>query len=73
MLDADQNTRCSIKLIAKKLDLPELQGDPLDIAKEKCAIAAKLVEGPVVCTHIYCMNNHVIPASSISDVLIEQP
>jgi len=31
----------------RKIDLPELQGDPIDIAKEKCALAAKEVNGPV--------------------------
>jgi len=32
----------------QKIDLPELQGDPLEIAKEKCALAAKEVMGPVI-------------------------
>lgn len=32
----------------KKIDLPELQGDPLEIAKEKCAIAAKEINGAVI-------------------------
>jgi ribokinase/non-canonical purine NTP pyrophosphatase (RdgB/HAM1 family) len=31
----------------QKLDLPELQGDPVEIAKEKCREAAKSVNGPV--------------------------
>jgi inosine triphosphate pyrophosphatase len=31
----------------KKIDLPELQGDPIDIAIEKCKIAAKEIQGPV--------------------------
>jgi inosine triphosphate pyrophosphatase len=31
-----------------KIDLPELQGDPLEIAKEKCAEAAKQVAGAVI-------------------------
>ncbi|KAJ9518499.1 hypothetical protein QJQ45_018589 [Haematococcus lacustris] len=33
---------------AAKLDLPELQGEPEDITREKCRIAAKLVKGPVM-------------------------
>ena len=34
-------------LVAKKVDLPELQGaDPKDIAREKCRIAAQEVGGP---------------------------
>jgi inosine triphosphate pyrophosphatase len=32
----------------EKLDLPELQGDTIDIAKEKCLEAARLVGGPVI-------------------------
>jgi len=31
----------------QKIDLPELQGDPVDIAVEKCKIAAKEIQGPV--------------------------
>jgi inosine triphosphate pyrophosphatase len=31
-----------------KIDLPELQGDPLEIAAEKCRLAAKEVSGPVM-------------------------
>ncbi|KAL3920617.1 MAG: hypothetical protein SGILL_003173 [Bacillariaceae sp.] len=31
----------------QKLDLPELQGDPVEIAKEKCKLAAQKVNGPV--------------------------
>lgn len=31
----------------KKIDLPELQGDPVEIAKEKCRLASKEVNGPV--------------------------
>lgn len=32
----------------QKIDLPELQGDPLEIAKEKCSLAAKEVGGAVI-------------------------
>jgi len=32
----------------RKIDLPELQGEPLDIAREKCALAAKQVNGAVI-------------------------
>jgi len=31
-----------------KIDLPELQGDPFEIAKEKCRLAAKKVNGAVL-------------------------
>ncbi|KAL2641874.1 hypothetical protein R1flu_009461 [Riccia fluitans] len=31
-----------------KLDLPELQGEPEDISKEKCRLAAKQINGPVL-------------------------
>lgn len=36
-----------IQIVSAKLDLPELQGDPCEIAIEKCKLAAKMVEGPV--------------------------
>jgi inosine triphosphate pyrophosphatase len=32
----------------RKIDLPELQGDPFEIAKEKCLLAAKRVNGAVL-------------------------
>ena len=32
----------------RKVDLPEVQGDVIDIAKEKCAVAAEKVRGPVI-------------------------
>lgn len=35
-------------LVARKLDLPELQGDPEDIAREKCRLAVEQVKGPTV-------------------------
>lgn len=35
-------------LISQKVDLPELQGEPEDVAKEKCKIASKQVNGPVM-------------------------
>lgn len=38
----------SIPFQSVKLDLPELQGEPEDISKEKARIAAKEVGGPVI-------------------------
>ena len=38
----------SLELIDQKIDLPELQGDPENIAIEKCKIAANIVGGPVL-------------------------
>ncbi|XP_027116741.1 inosine triphosphate pyrophosphatase isoform X2 [Coffea arabica] len=38
----------SIPFQSLKLDLPELQGEPEDISKEKAKIAAKEVNGPVL-------------------------
>lgn len=38
----------AIPLTALKLDLPELQGEPEDISKEKCRIAAAKANGPVI-------------------------
>lgn len=36
------------ELTNKKIDLPELQGDPMDIAKEKCRLAAREINGTVL-------------------------
>ena len=36
------------ELTNSKIDLPELQGDPFDIAREKCILAAKHVNGAVL-------------------------
>jgi len=33
---------------SQKIDLPELQGEPADIAMEKCRIASTKVDGPVI-------------------------
>jgi inosine triphosphate pyrophosphatase len=37
-----------VEIIAQKIDLPELQGEPEEVAKEKCKIAAQLINGPVL-------------------------
>ena len=37
-----------INLISRSIDLPELQGDPIDIAKEKCLLASREIEGPTL-------------------------
>lgn len=36
------------KLISKKLDLPELQGDPIEVSKLKCEYARKYIDGPII-------------------------
>merc|ERR1712216_873356 len=36
------------KLTNQKIDLPELQGEPDEIAAEKCKLAAAEVDGPVI-------------------------
>ncbi|XP_042318480.1 inosine triphosphate pyrophosphatase isoform X2 [Sceloporus undulatus] len=36
------------KLVAKKIDLPEYQGEPDDISIQKCQEAAKQIQGPVI-------------------------
>ena len=37
-----------VEIVAQKIDLPELQGEPEEISAEKCALAAKEVGGPVM-------------------------
>lgn len=38
-----------LQVVSQKVDLPELQGEPDDISREKCRLAAKEVKGPVIC------------------------
>ena len=37
-----------IQIKNQALDLPELQGEPVDVAREKCRWALKHVDGPVL-------------------------
>ena len=41
-------TETPFTLTNQSLDLPELQGEPEDVAKEKCKLAAAQVNGPVM-------------------------
>jgi len=38
----------TVDVVSHSLDLPELQGNPEDIAAEKCRIAANLLQGPCI-------------------------
>jgi len=42
------DSKLPFHLTNKKVDLPELQGDPVEIAKEKCSLATKEVGGAVI-------------------------
>mmetsp|Transcript_7565 Transcript_7565/g.14032 ORF Transcript_7565/g.14032 Transcript_7565/m.14032 type:complete len:228 (+) Transcript_7565:227-910(+) len=44
----EEDTKFPYQLEALSIDLPELQGEPDDIAAEKCRIAAEKVGGPVI-------------------------
>jgi inosine triphosphate pyrophosphatase len=46
--DDDGGGGGAINLISRSVDLPELQGDPLDIAREKCLLASKEINGPTL-------------------------
>lgn len=35
-------------LVSDKIDLPELQGEPEEVSREKCKLAALQVRGPVM-------------------------
>lgn len=37
-----------VTIVSRKIDLPELQGEPSEISKEKCLLAAREVDGPVM-------------------------
>lgn len=36
------------RLVSKKIDLPELQGSPEEVSREKCRLAVAEVDGPVI-------------------------
>lgn len=38
----------ALRIVSQKVDLPELQGEPVDIAREKCKLAGKAIKGPVL-------------------------
>eukprot|EP00292_Cryptomonas_paramecium_P015929 CAMPEP_0113670362 /NCGR_PEP_ID=MMETSP0038_2-20120614/5096_1 /TAXON_ID=2898 /ORGANISM="Cryptomonas paramecium" /LENGTH=206 /DNA_ID=CAMNT_0000586373 /DNA_START=57 /DNA_END=677 /DNA_ORIENTATION=+ /assembly_acc=CAM_ASM_000170 len=38
----------SIPMMSRSIDLPELQGTPENVSREKCRLAAKEVDGPVL-------------------------
>ena len=37
-----------VEIVSQKIDLPELQGEPDEISKQKCELAAQQVGGPVM-------------------------
>lgn len=48
ILSSDPDANSAFELVSQKIDLPELQGEPAEIAKEKCRLAVKEVNGPTV-------------------------
>lgn len=48
ILGAGRDNPPRFDMISRKLDLPELQGEPEDIARQKCKLAAQHVAGPTV-------------------------
>lgn len=47
LLSSGGDSELPFDITNQKIDLPELQGDPIDIAREKCSVAAKEINGPV--------------------------
>lgn len=48
ILCVDGNAALPFAITSRKVDLPELQGNPIEIAKEKCSDAAREVGGAVI-------------------------
>ena len=48
ILASDSDTEPLFSVVSKSIDLPELQGEIDDIAKQKCSLASKQVGGPTV-------------------------
>lgn len=55
------NNTSDLRVVARKLDLPELQGEPDDIAREKCLLATKQVAGPTVRALPNSFGNYAYP------------
>ncbi|KAI9313644.1 inosine triphosphate pyrophosphatase-like protein [Dichotomocladium elegans] len=48
LMEVQEILSSTIQVHSHKIDLPELQGTPSDIAKEKCKIAAEKINGPCI-------------------------
>lgn len=46
--DAKTGVVLPFDVVSQKIDLPELQGEPEDVAREKCLLAAREVKGPTI-------------------------
>ena len=46
--DGSSSPAAAFELTSKKVDLPELQGEPEDVAKEKARLAARELDGPAL-------------------------
>lgn len=54
ILESDGDSSKQFCLVSMKLDLPELQGEPEDIARQKCELAVQHIRGPTVSKLCYC-------------------
>uniref|UniRef100_A0A493SVY0 XTP/dITP diphosphatase n=1 Tax=Anas platyrhynchos platyrhynchos TaxID=8840 RepID=A0A493SVY0_ANAPP len=52
-------------LVARKIDLPEYQGEPDEISVQKCREAARQVRGPVIVGVWCCAGNALTPGPSL--------
>ncbi|CAN8062237.1 unnamed protein product [Agarophyton chilense] len=48
ILASDPDSKSAISIVAKKIHLPELQGEVEDIARHKCRLAVKEIAGPTL-------------------------
>ena len=60
----------SLELTDLKIDLPEIQGDPEDIAIEKCKIAATIVGGVVLTEDNLILNQLLLFVNFLDYLLI---
>ncbi len=44
---AKDSSELPFELVAAKIDLPELQGEPEEVAREKCRLAARQAQGKI--------------------------
>lgn len=53
ILRGDADAEAAFQIVSKKVDLPELQGDPDEIARQKCLLAVKQIDGPTVSDAVF--------------------
>lgn len=74
ILSADADADAAFRIVPKKLNIPELQGDPDEIARQKCLLAVKEINGPTVSSSAMDTHrvHHVEPWTAMRKCLVKK-